>query len=298
MFPSERRVEIDGVDTLTNRTAKPIDQILIRLHPRATIRSVSFPGGQEQTVSDREAGFHVFRLQQPLAPGASTEVAYRLTYANPGFENEGSDTRIVENGTFINGDYLPGFGYLEQGELVDDEVRRKHGLGPRERALDLDDPAAPANNYISHDADRIDFEATVSTSADQRVVAPGALEREWVDGGRRYFHFVENRPIFHYLAFLSGRFQVEHDRWNDVALEIAHHPPHGYDIPSMRRGMKDSLDYYTRATPPSPSRSPTPSPSPRRSASWPRWRRAGPTRSTTRSTSRLTRWGTTGGATR
>jgi ABC-2 type transport system permease protein len=247
IFPSERRVEIDGVDTLTNRTQKPIDQIVVRLHPRATIRAVTFPGGQEQTVSDREAGFHVFRLRQPLAPGASTALAYRLTYANPGFENEGSDTRIVENGTFIDGEYLPGLGYTEQKELVDDDVRRKHGLGPRERALDLDDPAAPANNYISHDADRIDFEATVSTSADQRVVAPGVLDREWVEGGRRYFHFVENRPIFHYLAFLSARYQVEHERWNDVALEIAHHPPHGYDVPSMRRGMKDSLDYFTRA---------------------------------------------------
>ena len=32
----------------------------------------------------REAGFHVFRLRQPLAPGASTELAFRLTYANPG----------------------------------------------------------------------------------------------------------------------------------------------------------------------------------------------------------------------
>jgi len=152
----------------------------------------------------------------------------------------------VENGTFINGDYLPGLGYLAQQELDDDEARRKHGLGPRERALDLDDPTAPANNYISHDADRIRFEATVSTSADQRVVAPGSLEREWTEGGRRYFHFVEQRPIFHYLAFLSARYTVEHDRWNDVALEIAHHPDHTYDLASMRRGMKDSLDYFTR----------------------------------------------------
>jgi aminopeptidase N len=40
---------------------------------------------------------------------------------------------------------------------------------------------------------------------------------------------------------------VEHDRWNDVALEIAHHPDHTYDLASMRRGMKDSLDYFTRA---------------------------------------------------
>jgi aminopeptidase N len=79
------------------------------------------------------------------------------------------------------------------------------------------------------------------------VVAPGTLEREWTEGGRRYFHFVEQRPIFHYLAFLSARYVVEHDRWNDAALEIAHHPDHTYDLPSMRRGMKDSLEYFTRA---------------------------------------------------
>ena len=247
LFPSERRVEIDGVDTLINRTDRPIDRIAIRLHPRATIRSVTFPGGQERTVSDSEAGFHVFRLLRPLAPGATTDLAYRMTYANPGFENEGSDTRIVENGTFLDGEYLPGLGYFEQKELDDDEVRRKHGLGPRDRARDLDDPAATANNYISHDADRIFFEATVSTSADQRAVAPGTLEREWVDGDRRYFHFVENRPIFHYLAFLSGRYAVEHDRWHGIALEVSHHPPHGWDVPSMFRGMRDSLAYYTKA---------------------------------------------------
>jgi len=247
IFPAERRVEIDGVDTLTNRTAQPIDQIVVRLHPRATVRAVDFPGGQETLVSDGETGVHAYRLRQPLAPGATTELAFRLSYLNPGFENEWSDTRIVENGTFIDGEYLPGLGYFAQKELVDDETRRKHGLGPRERALDLDDPSAPASNYISHDADRIHFEATVSTSADQRVVAPGTLEREWTEGGRRYFHFVEPRPIFHYLAFLSARYTVEHDRWNDVALEIAHHPDHAYDVPSMRRGMKDSLDYFTRA---------------------------------------------------
>jgi len=247
IFPVERRVEIDGVDALVNRTDRPLEQIVVRLSPRATIRAMDFPGGQETVVSDGETGVHAYKLRQPLAPGASTELAFRISYLNPGFENDSSDTRIVENGTFINGDYLPGLGYARQQELADDETRRKHGLGPRERALDLDDPAAPATNYIAHDADRIQFEATVSTSADQRVVAPGTLEREWTENGRRYFHFVERRPIFHYLAFLSARYVVEHDRWNDVALEIAHHPDHTYDLPSMRKGMKDSLAYFTRA---------------------------------------------------
>jgi ABC-type transport system involved in multi-copper enzyme maturation permease subunit len=246
IFPEERRVEIDGKHELTNRTEKPVEEIFLRIHPRATVREVSFSGGQEQTVSDRDAGVYAYRLRQPLAPGTVTQLTYHLTYVNPGFENDGSNTRIVENGTFLDSDYLPGLGYARQAELVDDEVRRKHHLPPRERSLDLDDPAAPANNYITPDADRIRFEATVSTSADQRVIAPGVLEREWTEGGRRYFHYVENRPIFNFVAFLSGRYAVERDSWNGVALEIAHHPEHTYDLPSMFRGMKDGLDYFTK----------------------------------------------------
>ena len=73
IFPAERRVEIDGVDTLANRTAQPIDQIVVRLSPRATVRAMTFPGGQETLVSDAETGVHAYRLRQPLAPGASTD---------------------------------------------------------------------------------------------------------------------------------------------------------------------------------------------------------------------------------
>ena len=246
IFPEERRVEVDARNELTNRTDKPVEEIFLRINPRATVREVSFAGGQEQTIADRDAGVYIYRLHQPLAPGAVTQLAYHLSYLNPGFENDESNTRIVENGTFIDSDYFAGLGYARQGELVDDEARRKHQLPSRERSLDLDDPAAPANNYITPDADRIRFEATVSTSADQRVVAPGTLEREWTEGGRRYFHYVEDRPIFNFVAFLSGRYAVQRDSWNGVALEIAHHPEHTYDLPSMFRGMKDGLDYCSK----------------------------------------------------
>jgi hypothetical protein len=186
--------------------------------------------------ADRDAGVYVYRLRQPLAPGAVSELIYQLSFVNRGFENDESNTRIVEHGTFLDYDYLPSLGYSRGSELVDDEARRKHQLPPRERLLDLDDPAAPAHNYIAHDADRIRFEATVSTSPDQRVIAPGVLEKEWTEGNRRYFHYVEERPIFNFVTFISGRYVVERDSWNGIALEIAHHPSHTYDIPSMFRG--------------------------------------------------------------
>ena len=153
----------------------------------------------------------------------------------------------MENGTFLDSDYLPGLGYARQSELVDDEVRRKHQLPPRERSLDLDDPAAPANNYITHDADRIRFEATVSTSADQRVIAPGsagarsgpraagATSTTWRNG--RSSTSSPSSPGGTWSSATPG---------TAIALEIAHHPEHTYDLPRMFRGMKDGLEYFSR----------------------------------------------------
>src|SRR5215831_723676 len=108
IFPKERRVEIDGVDQLVNRGPTPIQEVFVRLNPRATIRSLALGVPHQRSVTDGETGVQVLRLKQPLAPGARTELTYHLSYLNPGFENEESDTRIVGNGTFIDGRYLPG----------------------------------------------------------------------------------------------------------------------------------------------------------------------------------------------
>jgi len=55
---------------------------------------------------------------------------------------------VVDNGTFINSYLLPVIGYQEGKELTEDRVRKKHGLEPRARMRDLDDPAGRQTNYI------------------------------------------------------------------------------------------------------------------------------------------------------
>ena len=75
----------------------------------------------------------------------------------------------------------------------------------------IDDLDARANNYISTDADWIDFEATVSTAADQIAVAPGSLRREWTENDRRFFHYKSDGPILCFYSFLSARYEVLQD---------------------------------------------------------------------------------------
>ena len=41
----------------------------------------------------------------------------------------------------------------------------------------------------------VDFRTVVSTEADQIAVAPGYPEREWTEGGRRYFEYVMDAPM-------------------------------------------------------------------------------------------------------
>ena len=183
---------------------------------------------------------------------------------NPGFRNGAEDTRVVRNGTFFNNyDYFPTIGYSRGGELEEPNRRREHGLPPVERLPDLDDAEARGRNYLTGQADWMDFETTVSTSADQIALAPGYLEREWTEGGRRYFHYKMDRPILGFVAYLSGDWQVARDRWNDdgiaggsggagdapsqVAIEVYHHAGHPYNVARMIDAVKKSLDYFTDA---------------------------------------------------
>ena len=79
------------------------------------------------------------------------------------------------NGTFVHSTYLPSLGYLPGVELDDDDDRRKRGLAPRPRMADLDDAAGRQRNYVSGDADWINFAASACTSPDQIAFVPGYL---------------------------------------------------------------------------------------------------------------------------
>ena len=51
------------------------------------------------------------------------------------------------------------------------------------------DPVARNSNYLTSTGDWVDFETTVSTSGGQIALAPGYLQREWEQDGRRYYPY-------------------------------------------------------------------------------------------------------------
>ena len=110
----------------------------------------------------------------------------------------------------------------------------------------VDDLGARGNTYLANDADWIDFETAVSTSADQIAHRARAISRsEWTEGDRRYFHYKMDAPILHFYSYLSARYEVRRDAWNGVAIEVYYHKPHTYNVERMIEAIKKSLDYFT-----------------------------------------------------
>ncbi|MBK8484416.1 MAG: hypothetical protein IPL31_08790 [Saprospiraceae bacterium] len=102
-----------------------------------------------------------------------------------------------------------------------------------------------ANHYQSIDADLINFEAIVSTTSKQIAITSGNLIKEWLEDGRRYFHYKMDKPIKFVFGFNSGEFAVLKENYKGVDLRVYYHPKHIYNIQQMLDGLKSSLDYNT-----------------------------------------------------
>ncbi|HEV8200527.1 MAG TPA: M1 family aminopeptidase [Candidatus Polarisedimenticolia bacterium] len=245
IFPERRTADMRGGYVLKNKTAAPIDVLHVGINPDVVVRRLDVPNGRIES-EDKVQGYRIYKLDPPLAPGATMELTFDVSMSYPGFANSGARGKIVQNGTFFDStDFLPHLGYQKMAELDDPNERRKRGLPPIVRFAKVDDLEARRNTYISNEADWVNFETTVSTSADQIALAPGNLQREWSENGRHYYHYRTDAPILNFYGWLSGRYAVKRDRWNDVSIEVYYHPGHPYNIDRMLDGAKKSLQYFS-----------------------------------------------------
>src|SRR5471032_2788977 len=246
LTPARRAMHVRGRYLLTNRGAAPVGDLLITQDISASIVAIGFGQPARNGLRDSRLGLYSYHLSTPLAPGATLPLDFELDFAPKGVLGIGQDTPVVGNGTFFTNTLLPHVGYQPQLELSDNRDRKRHDLQPRAPMAPRDDPAGLANNTAANDADWINFDATVSTSADQTAVAPGTLEQDWSANGRHYFHYKMDQPILNFYAIQSARYAVRRDWWQDVTIELYYHPGHEYDLDRINRGVKQALEYDTR----------------------------------------------------
>ncbi|GAB4460196.1 MAG: M1 family metallopeptidase [Armatimonadaceae bacterium] len=245
--PETQQYTVTGTYRLKNKTAKPMDRIVVDVDEALKLEKLEFSVPSTSQITDTLLGFRAYRFDRPLQPGEEITLSFVLKQENRGFRNSHIETAIAENGTFLTMP-VPKIGYQPDAEITSENERRERDLPDRLAVLPATDVQARQNVYIGNDADWIDFEATVRTSPDQVGIAPGYLQKEWTENGRRCFHYKMDAPIRNFYSILSARYAVARDTWRGkdgrtVSLEIYYHPPHTFNLQHMFDGMKAALSY-------------------------------------------------------
>lgn len=248
IFPATQALRIRGHYVLQNKQQTPLKVLRIQTDVRGTTHLHQLPQGR-MLRDDKQYGVIDWQLEQPLAPGARMELDFTVDVQRNGFTADGKPIAVNENGTaFAFEDFFPKFGYNQSMELDENKARKARGLGPAHRMPRLEERQAQSKNYwklFGIDADMIDFETTVSTSADQTALAPGALVKSWEKDGRRYFHYKMDRQVLPFFGYLSARWQVKRDQWQGVPITVYYDSKHAYNIERMIDGAKGALEYYS-----------------------------------------------------
>jgi hypothetical protein len=251
IYPDRREVELRGSYRLVNRSATPIDSIHVATVRGVETGAVVFDRKAKLVAGDDARGHRIYALERPLQPGDSLRLGFEVHVKPRGFRENGVDPAVVANGThFTNHDWLPAIGYQRGRELTSPADRRAYKLPPRPLIASLYDVEARRER-----GERMAFEAVVGTDEKQVAVAPGVLRRTWKDPStrRRYFHYASDAPIGSgHFFFFSADYRVHEAKWNDVAIRIFHDPRHTANLGRMVRGVRASLDYYTKEFGPYP----------------------------------------------
>jgi len=245
IYPSERRIKAVAEITLTNTSDQPIKRFLVS-QPRFTKNwGVEIAGGSLSKTVDKYRTTW-FTFNQPLQPGEVRQGKLIAERIHQGFNDGDNDFTLVHNGTFIdNYSLFPTFGYREDWQLSDRHKRRKHDLKPLQRANKLEDKRFYNESFFGKGVGFIDFEATVSTSADQFAIAPGYLQSEKVENGRHIFHYKMDAPMVNFYSFMSAKLASKKQQYKGINIEVYYHKNHGMNVDRMMESVRDSIDYYT-----------------------------------------------------
>jgi ABC-2 type transport system permease protein len=251
LHPSRGAMQVDGVYRFVNRTADAIPTLHLRTMPGMNLPfDAASVAGAQLVQDDQENHYRIYRFDRPLQPGASGTLSFRTAVEKRGLAALPSDPQAYEtdaqpaaNGTYVvNYQILPLLGMDRTGFLQGKTIRRDHALAPDLPTPKLDDREALGRNYAG--MDRVNTDITVTTDADQTLVATGARVSDTVENGRRTARFVSPMASFNFITIQSARYDVKSADADGVELQVYHHPAHAMNVDRMLGAMRGALDYY------------------------------------------------------
>ncbi|WP_174300134.1 M1 family aminopeptidase [Caulobacter sp. S45] len=232
-----------GVYVFQNKTSAPIRTLHVRFERDLTVQALSVEGARPLRTYDR-FNYRIFAFDTPLLPGEKRSLSFTARRSQHGFRNGGNTTRIVRNGSFLDSfEVAPIIGMDRAMLLKDRAKRRKYHLSPDLRPPKLEDDGARRFNGITHGADWVNSDITVSTVADQTPMAPGYRIADRVANGRHVAEFRTEAPILDFFSIQSARYAVKTVPYKGVDLSVYYDPQHPWNVDRMIKALEVGLDY-------------------------------------------------------
>ena len=243
LHPHEAFAVTRGIYVLQNKTDAPVKMLHVRFDRDLKVQSLSVEGARPARTYER-FNYRIFSFDTPMAPGETRRLSFQTWKGQKGFRNNRNQTRIVENGTFLNSfEIAPGIGMDRSTLLRDRAKRRRLGLPAEVRPAKLEDDSARAFSLLRKDSDWVKTDITIATDSDQTPVAPGYRVAEQTAGGRKTARFVTEAPIQNFFSVQSARYAVKEEAYKGIDLAVYYHPEHAWNVGRMMAAMKLALDY-------------------------------------------------------
>jgi len=245
IYPEARNLVLNEDETIYNPYSEPVDQVHFSLDRRYDV-DIQIPGAT-LAKDDPRLQYRIYRFSPPLQPNEDRVIHFTVRSKTRGFENEVSNTELVQNGTFFNNTVAPVIGYSSRNELTDPNDRKKYGLGEQELmpALERHCTEDCRETYLGGHSDWVNVDTVISTSVDQMAVAPGSLVRQWQENGRNHYEYKLDHESLNFYSFISARYEVAREDWNGIKIEVYYDKDHPWNVPRMLNSIKKSLAYYT-----------------------------------------------------
>ena len=245
--PHEPKLTTRGAYVVENRTGQSLKEIHLAFDRDLKIEALAVERGRAKRTPYDRFNYRIFALDDPMLAGERRTITFTTVREQQGFRNAGDETRIVDNGTFVDSsEFAPVLG-MELRGLLQDRAKRRTLLPkmPEERRMPpLDDERSKQVNYLRHDADFVMADITVTTDADQTPIAPGYKVSESVSGGRRTARFVTESPVMPFFSIQSAKYKIARETYKGVEIAVYHDPAHPWNVDRMTKAAKASLDYY------------------------------------------------------
>ena len=244
IYNAERRYAVSGTNVIVNRSDSAIPVVWVS-YGSADVLEQSLDGDRAELRSEF-ANLYAFELETPMQPGEMRTLSFEVEVTNPGFRNSGNVSSVNYNGTFFNnGEFAPSIGFSRGFLIQDPAVRRRQDLPPLDRAFPLEDESRWGDNYIRQDSDYVTFRTVVSTDEGQTVVAPGYLQRDWIENGRHYFEYVMEDRSLNFFNWMSADYELLEETVDDIRYQVFYHAEHNWNVERMMEGAQASLAYMS-----------------------------------------------------